>query len=309
MAIRAPSPSPAGRMDLQRLELGLDEDGNGVVALRDPDGHLQGLKIQVLRAEGRNDLELPEGHGNPPWFRGTARRRAVRGGRTERDGVTALALEGTGWTVVGLGSAFGLVPWVWLERWARPVAFSLDPGRAGDNSVGTWLAEVASSGLDARRVDPLLADGNACDYAHTCKRVAWPPAGPSSCTADTAQGAQAHQRHIGAAGPLPPGRPVPNPAGHPPVAPRLKSSGVLMPRPNLTHDSGPELCELVPFPSALATNSVEGHPRASSTCRSTGRAPRRRRSGPRATHCARLPDGSLRSWGRRRCRRFCACRH
>lgn len=82
--------------------------------------------------------------------------------------VTWLALAGRGWAVVGLGGAFGPVPWGWLENLGWPVVFSLDPGRVGEKSVQAWLAQAGERGLPARRAEPLLAEWDACRYADTC---------------------------------------------------------------------------------------------------------------------------------------------
>ena len=70
--------------------------------------------------------------------------------------VTSVALAVQGWAVVGLGSAFGPVPWNWLRAFGVPVVFSLDPGQAGDKSVQTWLAQASAADLSARRAEPLL---------------------------------------------------------------------------------------------------------------------------------------------------------
>ncbi|GGR27472.1 hypothetical protein GCM10008957_43490 [Deinococcus ruber] len=165
--------------DLHALELGLDDAGNGVITLRDLEGRLLGLKVRLLQPAGRKYLELPEPNGNPPWF---STRRPALGSEMARgmlcvEGelnamVTSLALRGSGWEVIGLGSAFGPVPWAWLEQRRLPVVFSLDRSRAGDKSVQAWLRQARASGLRASRAVPLLADWDACEYAHTCGREA-----------------------------------------------------------------------------------------------------------------------------------------
>jgi len=53
---------------LQGFELGLDEQGNGVIALRDLEGALLGLKVRLLHAGTSRYLEIPSSNDNPPWF-------------------------------------------------------------------------------------------------------------------------------------------------------------------------------------------------------------------------------------------------
>ena len=53
---------------LQGFDLGLDEHGNGVIALRALDGRLLGLKVPLLHAGSHKYLEIPSPNGNPPWF-------------------------------------------------------------------------------------------------------------------------------------------------------------------------------------------------------------------------------------------------
>ena len=53
---------------LQSFDLGLDEHGNGVIALRALDGRMIGLKVRLLHAESDRYLEIPSPNGNPPWF-------------------------------------------------------------------------------------------------------------------------------------------------------------------------------------------------------------------------------------------------
>lgn len=160
---------------LRSLELGLDEDGNGVIALRDPAGTLLGLKVRRREPAGRKYLEIPDPNGNPPWFapdcaqHGPAPGRGVLCVEGELNAmVTSLALAGHGWRVVGLGSAFGPVPWSWLQDRGAPVVFSLDRGRVGDKSIQLWLAQSRRLGLHARRAEPLLSDWDACEYAEAC---------------------------------------------------------------------------------------------------------------------------------------------
>lgn len=61
----------AGRgLTLERLkayELGLDSDSNGVIALRDPDRRLLGLKTRLLYPKSHKYLEIPSPNGNRPW--------------------------------------------------------------------------------------------------------------------------------------------------------------------------------------------------------------------------------------------------
>ena len=159
----------------QNLELGLDEHGNGVIALRALHGHLLGLKVRVLHTESHKYLEIPSPNGNLPWFPAGTNGlssdlcRGVLCGEGELNAmISSLALQGSGWAVVGLGSAFGPVPWDWLNALGVPVVFSLDPGRVGEKSVQTWMAYARERGLSARRAGPLLADWDACQYADTC---------------------------------------------------------------------------------------------------------------------------------------------
>ena len=160
---------------LQGLDLGLDEHGNGVIALRALNGTLLGLKVRLLHAGPRKYLEIPSPNGNPPWFpAGTTELSAdlcrgvlcVEGELNAM--VSSLALRGSGWAVVGLGSVFGPVPWDWLKALGVPVVFSLDPGRVGEKSVQAWLAQAGERGLSARRAEPLLGEWDACRYADTC---------------------------------------------------------------------------------------------------------------------------------------------
>ena len=159
----------------QALDLGLDEHGNGVIALRDLDGYLIGLKVRLLHAGPHRYLEIPSPNGNPPWFpAGTNERssnlcRGVLCVEGELNAmVSSLALRGSDWAVVGLGSAFGPVPWDWLRVLGVPVVFSLDPGRVGQKSIRAWLAHARERGLPARRAEPLLSEWDACRYAATC---------------------------------------------------------------------------------------------------------------------------------------------
>lgn len=159
---------------LQSFQLGLDEDGNGVIALHALDGHLLGLKVR-LHAGSHKYLEIPSPNGNPPWFPAGTNGlssdscQGVLCVESELNAlVSSLTLRGSGWAVVGLGSAFGPVPWNWLEGLGVPVVFSLDPGRAGDKSVQAWLAQAREQGLPARRAEPLLGEWDACRYADIC---------------------------------------------------------------------------------------------------------------------------------------------
>ena len=175
----------AGRgLTLERLrpldDLGLDTGGNAVIALHDVQGRLLGLKLRLLAPGPHKYLEQPSPNGNPPWFApGSAQvspttHRGVLCVEGELNAmVSMLALEGSTqadgcWAVIGLGSTFGPVPWDWLRGLGLLVVFSLDPGRAGDKSVQGWLEEASGSGLSARRAEPLLADWDACEYAHIC---------------------------------------------------------------------------------------------------------------------------------------------
>lgn len=157
------------------FELGLDEDGNGVIAQRDLGGRLLGLKVRLLDSKTYKYLEIPFANGNPPWFPSdvhcwlTQPPLGVLCVEGELNAmVTSLALEGHGWAVIGLGSAFGPVPWEWLRALRVPVIFSLDRGRAGDKSTRAWLAQAKEVDVGAHRAEPLLADWDACEYAHVC---------------------------------------------------------------------------------------------------------------------------------------------
>jgi hypothetical protein len=159
----------------QLTDLGLSAEGNAVIALHDPQGRLLGLKLR-LRAPGpKKYLERPDPNGNPPWFAPGSAQVAA----TSHRGVlciegelnamlSALALEGRGWAVVGLGSTFGPVPWAWLGGLGLPVVFSVDRGRAGDKSVQDWLEQACDLGLRARRAAPLLQGWDACEVAERC---------------------------------------------------------------------------------------------------------------------------------------------
>lgn len=156
-------------------ELGLDEDGNAVIALRDLTGRLLGLKVRLLDADTHKYLEIPSPNGNPPWFppgSGLLSPHSCQGVLCVEGElntlVTSLALARHGWAVVGLGSAFGPVPWDWLRALGVPVVFSLDPGHPGDKSVQGWLAQARAAHLSARRAEVLLRGRDACEYAELC---------------------------------------------------------------------------------------------------------------------------------------------
>jgi hypothetical protein len=160
---------------LQHLDLGLDETGNAVIALRGLDGRLLGLKRRMLRPAPKKYTELPDPNGNPPWFApgsGLVNPTSHRGVLCVEGELNAmlswLALEHSGWAVVGLGSTFGPVPWDWLCAVKVPVVFSVDQGRAGAKSVQSWLAQANALSLKARRAEPLLADWDACEYGERC---------------------------------------------------------------------------------------------------------------------------------------------
>ena len=180
----------AGRgLTLERLrhlgDLGLDTGGNAVIALRDVQGRLLGLKLRLLAPGPHKYLEQPSPNGNPPWFApGSAQvspttHRGVLCVEGELNAMlSVLALEGsaqagsaladTWWAVIGLGSTFGPVPWDWLDSAARQVVFSVDRGRAGDKSVRGWLVQAQRRGLHARRAEPLLRGWDACEVAEHC---------------------------------------------------------------------------------------------------------------------------------------------
>ena len=166
---------------LRRLnDLGLDADGNAVIALRDVQGHLLGLKLQLLAPGSHKYLEQPNPNDNPPWFApGSAQvsptsHRGVLCIEGELNAmVSMLALEGSTqadgcWAVIGLSSTFGPVPWDWLNSSARQVVFSVDRGRAGDKSVRGWLEQARSRGLHARRAKPPLHRWDAREVAERC---------------------------------------------------------------------------------------------------------------------------------------------
>jgi hypothetical protein len=170
----------AGRgLSLEQLphlaDLGLDAEGNAVIALHDLQGRLLGLKLRLLVPGPRKYLERPDPNGNPPWFAPASAQvspisyRGVLCVEGELNAMlSALALEGRDWAVVGLGSTFGPVPWAWLGGVGLPVVFSVDRGRAGDKSVQGWLQQARTLGLSARRAPPLLHDWDACEMAERC---------------------------------------------------------------------------------------------------------------------------------------------
>lgn len=156
-------------------DLGLDRHGNGVIAQRDLKGRLLGLKLRLVGAGAARYVERPGPNGNPPWLPPGAREISAEGARSvlciegELNAMLSfLALRGSGWVVVGLGSAFGPLPWPWLTRLSLPVVVFLDRGRAGDKSFGAWQVEAGALRLPMVRAGPLLADWDACEYAARC---------------------------------------------------------------------------------------------------------------------------------------------
>jgi len=156
-------------------DLGLDRHGNGVIAQRDLNGTLLGLKLRLIGAGATRYVERPGPNGNPPWLPSSVREMSAEG----RRGVLCIegelnamlsfvALRSSGWVVVGLGSAFGPLPWPWLTRMGLPVVVFLDRGRAGDKSFGAWQVEAGAMRLTLVRAGPLLADWDACEYAARC---------------------------------------------------------------------------------------------------------------------------------------------
>ncbi|WP_407569447.1 hypothetical protein [Deinococcus altitudinis] len=156
-------------------DLGLDRHGNGVIAQRDLEGRLLGLKLRLVGAGAARYVERPGPNGNLPWLPPGAREMSAEG----QQGVLCIegelnamlsfvALRGSDWGVVGLGSAFGPLPWSWLARLGLPVVMFLDRGRAGDKSFGAWQMEAEALRLPLFRAGALLGDWDACEYAAHC---------------------------------------------------------------------------------------------------------------------------------------------
>ena len=155
----------------RRLELGLTEEGDLLLPLRNRAGRLLGLKGRYLWPGRHKYFELPPENGNPPWLApdlGEAGR-AMLWVEGELNGmVTWLALEGQGVGVIGLGSAFDLPHLDLLSTLRVPGFVFLDDDVVGRKSMTRFAAEAERRGVSLRRTAPLLGSWDACEYAGRC---------------------------------------------------------------------------------------------------------------------------------------------
>jgi putative DNA primase/helicase len=149
------------------LELGLDEQGNVIIPIRDLKGELLGLKGRYLKPDKRKYFEIPEDNKNPPWLAPnlTGANKGLLFIEGEFNAMLSwLVLQNEGYGVVGLGSVFAEVP-DWSVKANLPWFIYFDNDVVAHKSIQTWLKTAQVANIPARHLNSLQGSIDACEYA------------------------------------------------------------------------------------------------------------------------------------------------